>query len=101
MVDYIRLGVSVVVLLLSVGLMVYGARLVRLFKGGLMEHAFKLLFIAPGLVAANEVAEIVGELGVGHEILNIPHLTLEVAFIALLFLAYRSLSRVWLNLSRS
>lgn len=83
----------VVMIVASLGAVLYGVRLLGLFKGGLLEPSFRVLALAPILMAAVGVADITSFLMSDGELLKeAVHPLLEAVFIVLLLTGYKKMA---------
>jgi hypothetical protein len=99
MVDWVEVGLDLIVVTFSLGLSFYSYHLSKSFRGGWFEFSFKVLAVSALLFAIAESLDVMKEFTEVH-LLGNAHIILEAVFVLLLFYAFRSFHKSWERLIR-
>ena len=90
---------DVLAVVLALGASFYLFQVVRVLKGGILEHGMALIAASPILVALSAFFEALSELGYG-DFYNAVHDVFRLAFIIVLLLGARSIIFTWRKKAR-
>jgi hypothetical protein len=106
MIESLRVGFNLVIIVFSLRLSYYGYRLLKFFKGAMFESSFKILAPLPLMVVVFQTFDILqflllrtSNVETTYLVSQLLHLMSEVLFIALLFYVLNLFYKKWTTMS--
>lgn len=98
MIDWVRVGLSVIAIVSCLGISYIGFRLFSFFKGSKFETPFKIMVPLPLVLAAAEFV-IISEEFTGMGFLKVIRIVLEVLFVVLVLYTVNLYYEDWIKIS--
>jgi len=92
-------ALELVAILFGVGIIIYGARMSRVLRGGMFGKPFGLLVLSPSILALGWIFHVMNDLGFGSGEFDVAHSFLEISFLAVFLYAIMLLYHTWRRLS--
>jgi len=99
LVSWLEVWLDTVIVFASLGLSVYGYRLLRFFRKGIFQRAFEFLICSALVFVAAESFHIL-EMFTQTGIFEGAHILFEVAFVLLMFHSFGLLYKAWVPIER-